>query len=105
MLKVHPYQFVFSQVGERLPQVTVCISLYSYQDYIVKTLESVRKQTQLNLDLIVVEDRGTDNSLAIAKNWMQRYAQRFNSIHLVQHEQNQGLSAARNTAIGISQNA
>ena len=50
----------------------------------------------------MVEDCGTDNSLAIARNWMQRYARRFNSIHLVQHERNQGLSAARNTAISIS---
>ena len=102
MLQVHPYQFIFSQVGEQLSQVTVCISLYSYQDYITETLESVQQQTQLDLDLIVVEDRSTDNSLAVARDWMTRHAKRFNSVHLVQHEQNQGLSAARNTAISIS---
>ena len=104
MLVTHPYQTIFSQSDDdAASKVTVCISLYSYQDYIVETLESVRQQTESDLDLIVVEDRSTDNSLAVAREWIVRHAKRFNRIHLVQHEQNQGLSAARNTAIGISQ--
>lgn len=104
MLTSHPYQIIFSRSIE-LPssQVTVCISLYSYQDYIAETLDSVAEQTLSDLDLIVVEDRSTDNSLAIAHEWMIRHAKRFNRIHLVQHEQNHGLSAARNTAIRLSQ--
>ena len=103
MLTVSPHQFIFSQVDERTPsKVTVCISLYNYQNYITETLDSVQQQTQSALDLIVVEDHSPDHSLAFAKDWMLRHAERFNTVHLVQHEQNQGLSAARNTAISLS---
>ena len=103
MLKVSPYQFVFSATTARpLGKVTVCISLYSYQNYIEDTLGSVYQQTLADLDLIVVEDRSIDDSLAVAKSWIAAHAERFNTVHLVQHEQNQGLSAARNTAISLS---
>ncbi len=98
----HEYTVIFFQEGILSSQVTVCISLYNYQQHIVETLQSVHKQTQLKLDLVVVEDRSTDDSLAIAKHWLEDNKQRFNTVHLAQHNQNQGLSAARNTAIGIS---
>ena len=112
MLNVSPHQFIFSQVDQRFSteetvptpsKVTVCISLYNYQSYITETLDSVRQQTESALDLIVVEDQSPDQSLAFAKDWIVRHAERFNRVHLVQHEQNQGLSAARNTAISLSQ--
>ncbi len=102
MLQVHPHRFVFSQSGSLISQVTVCISLYNYQAYIAETLKSVYQQTCFGLDLIVVEDQSTDNSLVIAERWLKENTQRFNAVHLVQHTQNQGLSAARNTAISVS---
>ena len=103
MVAICPHETIFLQSIESIPsKVTVCISLYNYQDYITETLSSVYRQTQLDLDLIVVEDRSPDSSLAIAREWIVRHAERFNTVRLVQHEQNQGLSAARNTAIGIS---
>ena len=103
MVAICPHETIFSQSIESIPsKVTVCISLYNYQDYIAETLDSVYRQTQLDLDLIVVEDRSPDSSLEIAREWIVRHAERFNTVRLVQHEKNQGLSAARNTAIGIS---
>lgn len=102
MIKTHPYTTVFSQEGAVPSQVTVCISLYNYQQHIVETLQSVQKQTHQMLDLIVVEDRSTDSSLAIAKDWIAENKQRFSTVYLVQHSQNSGLSAARNTAVNIS---
>jgi len=104
MLNTPAHQFVFSQVNAQSPsQITVCISLYNYQNYITETLDSVQQQTQSELDLVVVEDQSPDNSLTVAREWIVRHADRFNTVHLVQHEQNRGLSAARNTAISISQ--
>lgn len=102
MLKVHPYQTVLSYAGTVLSPVTVCISLYNYQDYIIETLQSVYEQTQQLIDLVVVEDKGSDHSLAVAEQWMQTHRYRFNTIQLIQHKHNQGLSAARNTAVSVS---
>ena len=103
MLKEHPNSLLFSQPATRSAQVTVCISLYNYQDYIVETLETVREQTLELLDLIVVEDRSTDDSLIVAGSWLKQNAERFNRVELVRHEQNSGLPRARNTAIARTQ--
>jgi len=102
MLKTHPHRSLFSQAGISPSLVTVCISLYNYQSHIVETLQSVFDQTQLPLDLVVVEDCSTDDSLLVAKAWMQQNAERFGAVCLLQHDENSGLSAARNTAIAAS---
>lgn len=103
MIKEHAANTVFSQQGVASSPVSICISLYNYQDYIVETLRSVYHQTQQLLDLIVVEDCSTDRSLVVAKDWLVENCDRFNTIYLLQHVKNQGLSAARNTAIKASQ--
>lgn len=102
MLETYPHRLVFSQDGLGASQVTVCVSLYNYQNYIVETLQSVYQQTEATLDLVVVDDGSTDNSLSVAEHWLEGNAKRFNAVSLVQHIDNQGLSAARNTAIAVS---
>ena len=101
-LIAHDYNIVFSQAATQTSAVTVCISLYNYEHHITETLESVRSQTQPVLDLIVVDDQSTDNSLPVASEWIHAHASRFNEVWLVRHVHNQGLSSARNTAISIS---
>ena len=98
----HPYRSIFTQTGTQNSPVTVCISLYNYEAYIVETLTSVCQQTQPLLDLIVVEDCSTDRSLAVAEDWLRQQAGRFNTVHLVQHQNNQRLSGARNTAVSLA---
>ena len=103
MLPAHPYQTLFSKPSSQTSAVTVCISLYNYQDYITETLQSVYEQTQRLLNLVIVEDRGTDDSVAVAQRWLEEKAVRFNTVQLIQHKQNNGLSAARNTGISVSE--
>ena len=103
MLTVHPHRTVYSRGGTLPGQVSVCISLYNYQAHIVETLQSVYEQTHFGLNLVIVEDCSTDDSLATAEQWLRDHALRFNAVHLIQHERNHGLSAARNTAISNSQ--
>lgn len=39
-----------------ISSVTVAISLYNYEQYIIECLESVKSQTISNLDLVIVDD-------------------------------------------------
>jgi len=80
------------------PPVTVTISLYNYQDFIVRCLESVKSQTMEALDLIVVDDCSKDGSLQTAKAWLDANASRFARCVLLRPRKNQGLGATRNTA-------
>ena len=99
MITENPYSILIGKTTDQVSKVTVCISLHNYAQYIVETLESVKKQTLTPVDLIVVEDRSTDNSLAIAETWLHENIGSFNQVYLLCHLKNQGLAQARNTAI------
>lgn len=82
-----------------LPQVSIIIPVYNVEKYIEDCLESVVEQTCTSpIECILVDDCGTDNSVALAKQFVQHYNGpiQFTMLH---HEHNKGLSAARNTAI------
>lgn len=98
---VKSYAILFEKVGKCLADVTVCISLYNYQNYILETLESVYKQTLPLIDLVMVDDASKDTSSTVAHQWLEQRQSRFNTVRLIRHLQNSGLSAARNTAISL----
>jgi glycosyltransferase involved in cell wall biosynthesis len=84
------------------PVVTVIISLYNYRQHIVDCLESVKLQTINELDLIVVDDRSTDDSAEIAHKWLVENGDRFTKYLLIRHKVNSGPGATRNTAFARS---
>jgi glycosyltransferase involved in cell wall biosynthesis len=78
--------------------VTVTISLYNYRDEVIPCLESVKSQTLQALDLIVVDDCSTDDSLSVVTDWMSKNEKRFRDASVIRHKSNRGLPFARNTA-------
>ena len=71
---------------------SVVVPLYNKENCIRMTLESVKKQSFKDYEVIVVDDGSTDRSLEEA-----RKIKREN-ITII-HQQNQGVSVARNTGI------
>jgi glycosyltransferase involved in cell wall biosynthesis len=49
--------------------VSILIPVYNAEKYLAETIESCLKQTYKNIELILVDDGSTDNSLAIAKTY------------------------------------
>jgi glycosyltransferase involved in cell wall biosynthesis len=79
--------------------VTVAVSLFNYARFVGECLESISAQTHPHIDLVVVDDDSrADNSLELARDWLQRNADRFTRASLLKHADNQGLAEARNTA-------
>lgn len=70
------------------------VPVYNVEKYLVRCLDSIINQTYQNLEIILVNDGSTDNSGEICR----RYAQNDSRIRLFTQE-NQGLSAARNTGL------
>lgn len=103
MISGNPHSVLLEKTTDQVSEVTVCLSLYNYEQHIVDTLESVKAQTLMPLDLLVVEDRSTDDSLVIAGTWLQENADHLNQITLVRHRENRGLARARNTAILLAE--
>ena len=85
--------------GESSSSVTVCVSLFEYENYVIQCLESVLAQTESPLSLVVVDDASSDAGADVVRRWMQESGSRFVETLLLQHERNRGAAAARNTAI------
>jgi glycosyltransferase involved in cell wall biosynthesis len=71
--------------------VSVVIPTYNYAHYLREAVDSVLSQTYPAVELIVVNDGSTDNTREI----LDSYGDRILAVH----QENQGLSAARNTGI------
>ena len=80
------------------PLVTIGIPVYNVEPYIEKCLLSVLNQTYDNLEILVVDDLGSDNSMKIVTD-LQQSNPRGQQIKVIHHDQNKGLGEARNTAI------
>jgi glycosyltransferase involved in cell wall biosynthesis len=84
-------------------RTAVIVPLYNYAGFIGETLDSVAAQTDDDLCLIVINDRSTDNSLAVAKDWMESATLKNKSAFLLSHKANCGLSLTRNTGISFAE--
>lgn len=79
-------------------KVSIIIPIYNVASYIEACLQSVFHQTYGDIEVIIVDDCGTDNSMRIVEKITSTYNGNF-SIKILHHDQNKGLSAARNTGI------
>ena len=78
-------------------KVTVIVAIYNVSDYLDKCIKSVIAQTYKNLEIILVNDGSTDDSLKVC----QRYEKADDRIKIIDQE-NQGVSAARNMGLSES---
>ena len=79
----------------QVPEVSVIIPVYNVAPYIERCLGSVVGQTLASLEVIVIDDGSTDGSAAICDAWARRHRGRLRVIH----QDNAGVSAARNRGI------
>lgn len=78
--------------------VSIIVPVYNVEKYIYRCLESVANQSYQKLECIIVNDCTPDSSSIIAKEFVEQYDGNI-TFKLVEHDHNQGLSAARNTGI------
>ena len=79
-------------------KVSIIIPVYNVAPYIEECLRSVDNQTYQDIEVIIVDDCGTDNSMELAARFVENSGREEKYI-IVRHECNKGLSAARNTGI------
>ena len=79
------------------PLVSVIIPCYNQGKYLEETVQSVLKSKYRPLEIILVNDGSTDNSLEIAKKLEADYPE----IHVI-NQHNGGVAKARNTGISAA---
>ena len=85
--------------------VSVIVPVCNVAQYLRKALDSLAKQTCRDLEVILVDDGSTDDSLAILK----EYEQKYPAFHVIAQKncgtpaaRNRGLDAARGEYIGFA---
>ena len=73
--------------------VSVIIPLYNVEQYISNCLDSVLSQDFKDVEFIIIDDRGSDHSLEIAK----QYQKKDSRIKIISHDENKGSMHARKT--------
>lgn len=79
-------------------KVTIVIPIYNVEHFIERCLHSAFNQSFKSIEYLLIDDRGTDKSIEIAKSIIHSHA-RKQDIKLISHPHNQGLGATRNTGI------
>jgi GT2 family glycosyltransferase len=83
--------------GSATPAVSVLTAVYDHDRYLTAALDSLARSSYTDVELIVVDDGSRDESATRARSWME--AHRELPALLVRHPVNEGLPAARNTAL------
>lgn len=82
----------------RKPLVTLAIPVYNVCQFVEQSIMSALNQTYENLEILIIDDCSTDNSMDIVQNTIRIHA-RKDIARIVHHTSNQGLGDTRNTAI------
>lgn len=82
-----------------LPLVSVVVPTYNCQDLIKDCLESIKKQTYGNIEIIIVDSFSTDNTAKIAKKYGKVYSYgrdpKQKNIFAVPYQRNYGVKMAK----------
>lgn len=82
--------------NNNLPLITIIVPIYNGADYIRECILSIMNQDYTKLEIILVDDGSSDNSLQI----LREYEGKDSRIRVVAKE-NGGVSSARNAAMNI----
>jgi glycosyltransferase involved in cell wall biosynthesis len=78
------------------PRVSVFVTSYNHARYVEEALESLRRQTSRDFEVIITDDASTDDCADVIEAWLARtgYPAQF-----IRNDKNRGICANRNTAL------
>ena len=77
------------------PLISVVIPCYNAEKWLPDCLQSLLDQTEQSWHAICVDDASTDNTLSV----IEQFALADSRIQVLRHQENKGVSAARNTGL------
>lgn len=79
--------------------VSVIVMSYRSANTIVQTLDSIKKQTYKNIELIITDDCSPDDTVEVAEKWIKENQGVLTDIKLVTTEKNTGIPGNLNRAL------
>jgi len=78
-------------------KISVIVPIYNTSKYLIRCVDSIRSQTYRNLEIILIDDGSTDDSLEICR----LLSEKDSRIKVI-HQNNMGLAETRNNGIDIA---
>ncbi|WP_418860260.1 glycosyltransferase family 2 protein [Slackia isoflavoniconvertens] len=85
-------------MGNSRPLISVIVPVYNSSGYLKECIGSILGQSESNIELIIVDDQSTDNSLDIVR----QFSEHDPRVVLVANEKNIGQGLSRNKGIELS---
>lgn len=85
------------------PKVSILVSVYNASEYIEMCAESLFNQTFKDIEIIFVNDVTPDDSIDKIQKSIEKFPDRKSQIKIINHTENRGTSASRNTALDTAQ--
>ena len=82
-------------MDNKMPLISIIVPVYNVEKYVRECLESIKKQSYRNIEVLMVNDESTDKSPEICKEY-EKKDKRFK----LYNKKNGGLSDARNYGLG-----
>lgn len=83
--------------------VTVVVPVFNRSDFVLYALDSIRHQSFRPIEIVVVDDGSTDDTLQVVREWAKQYAVPQKFVVRWVSQMNQGANAARNRGITEAQ--
>ena len=84
------------------PKVSVIITIYNREKYIVDCSRTLFEQTLEDIEIIFVDDASTDHSITLLRTLLEQYPRRISQTKIICLEKNGGRAVARQTGIDHS---
>lgn len=81
-----------------MPKVSIIVPVYNAEDYLDVCLKSLVNQSFDDLEIIVIDDASSDNSLKIIK----EYADKYSFVKAYYNDENLGQSVTRNKGLDLA---
>lgn len=83
-------------------KVSIIIPIFRVSNFIERCVCSLFEQTLKDIEYIFVDDASTDESVYILKECIERYPERKEQVTILRHDENKGLTTARNTGLAYA---
>lgn len=81
---------------DRLPLVTIICSCYNHENFVIDGLNAVINQTYPNIQLIIVDDYSSDDSVKVISTWLEQT--HYKDVLFIKNSKNLGINKSFNQA-------
>lgn len=85
-----------------MKKISVIVPIYNVGQYIERCVVSLMEQTLDDIEYIFVNDCTPDNSIEVLEQTVNKYPHRQDSVKVIHHTQNRGLTATRNSGLAVA---